>query len=78
MLRLKLIRKNDLEVVYDYLPEQGDKKGTVTLNITSGEVKNVVSADNDPTERYMHRAVSAIIKYYEMGKFPEEDVVAWY
>lgn len=78
MLRLELLSETDLEVVYNYLPEAGNKKGSITLNKKSGEIESVVIAENDLKERYMNHAVSAIIKYHAAGTFPKEDVVAWY
>ena len=77
MLRLKLVKNTNSKVVYNYFPENEDKYGTVTLDKSNGDVINVVIAENDSFNRYMHHAVSKVIKFIENNSFPEEETVAW-
>lgn len=78
MLRLKLVENTNSKVVYNYFPENEKTYGVVSLDKSNGEVLNVNIAKNDVHNRYMHHAVSKVIKFIEDSVFPEEEIVAWY
>ena len=78
MLQLVLINETSREVIYNYLPEQGEVYGTITLNKVTGDVISVKKASNDRFGTYFGHALSRIKKYVTNSCYLERDVVAWY
>lgn len=78
MLRLKLVKKVQDEMVYNYFPEQKEEYGTVSISEDTGEMKIRKISPNDAHRRYLFHAVNRIEDYLAEKSFPESDVVAWH
>ena len=78
MLRLELVEESEMEVIYNYFPEQSDTYGIITVNKISSEIVVVKTASGDAHKRYLHHAVARIEKYVTNKCYLESDIVTWY
>lgn len=77
MLRLKLIRDDEQEVIYNYYPENKNEFGTISVNKNTGEVKIISEVEKDKFCIYRNHALSKIRECQRKGAFIRESIVAW-
>ncbi|NMB66198.1 MAG: hypothetical protein GYA16_15135 [Spirochaetes bacterium] len=79
MLTMKLIKKTEDNVTYEYYPENNkDFPGLIGLNLKTNERQFIKDSSEDFDKWYASHAIERIEKYNKSGKFLEYDKVAWY
>lgn len=77
MLKFKLIRETEKELIYEYFPEGGSASGYAAYNKETGECNIIEQAENDKHNRYALKMLKRLREFASNKAFRTEGIVAW-
>lgn len=77
MVMIYLVKLNEDEAVYEYLPEGKNSKGIIAYNRKEKE-RSIIQKAEGYSNTYALHALKRIEEYDSLNDFKEKDMVAWY
>lgn len=77
MLRLKLVKEDDVRMYFEYYPEDKELSGRISIDKSNGNIELLQQAENDEFGGYKVHAVSKIREYFNEKAYKENQIVAW-
>lgn len=79
MVAYKQIDETELEVVYEYYPENHrDDKGKVSISKKDGSISIIEYAPSDDVKIYIRKVLAQLRQFYKSGEYLNEGKVIWY